>query len=48
MGFVCDPHQPNAPSSVQPLLLQLYVDDFVYLSNDPAVEAHFCHLLGEH
>ncbi len=47
-GFVCNPHQPDAPSLVHPLLLGLYVDDFVYFSKDPAVEALFCHLLGEH
>jgi hypothetical protein len=32
---------------VHPLLLGLYVDDFVYFSEDPAVEALFYHLLGE-
>ncbi len=47
-GFVHDPHQPDAPSLVHPLLLGLYVDDFIYFSEDPAVEALFCHLLGEH
>jgi hypothetical protein len=44
---ICDPHQPDAPSLVHPLLLGLYVDDFVYFSKDPAVEALFCRLLGE-
>jgi hypothetical protein len=46
-GFVHNPHQPNSPSLVHPLLLGLYVYDFVYFSKDPAVEALFCCLIGE-
>jgi hypothetical protein len=44
-GFVCNPHQPTTPSSEHPLSLELYVDDFVYFSKDPTVEALFCCLL---
>jgi hypothetical protein len=32
---------------MHPLLLGLYVDDFVYFFEDLAVEALFCHLHGE-
>jgi hypothetical protein len=30
-----------------PLLLGLYVDDFIYFLVDPKVETLFCHLLAE-
>ncbi len=33
--------------SSAPLSLGMYVDDFVYFLEDPAVEALFCHLLTE-
>ncbi len=48
MGFVRNPPQPDAQTLVHPLLLGLYVDDFVYFSKDPAVQALFYCLLGEH
>ena len=35
---------PTAATSDHPLSLGLYVDDFVYFSEDPAVEALFCRL----
>jgi hypothetical protein len=31
-----------------PLSLGLYVNNFVYFSEDPAVETLFCHLLAKH
>jgi hypothetical protein len=40
-GNIIDPSDPtNSPMS-SPLTLGLYVDDFVYFSADPAVEAKF-------
>jgi hypothetical protein len=44
--FVCNPNDPLAVGSTTPLLLGLYVDDFVYFSEDPKVEALFCCLLA--
>jgi hypothetical protein len=46
-GFMHDPHGPSAIRSTVPLSLGLYVDNFVYFSEDPAVEALFKRLLGE-
>ncbi len=46
-GFVTDPKDPSNSPSQHPLTLGLYVDDFVYFSEDPAVESLFCRLLGE-
>ncbi len=37
-----------ATKSEYPLSLGLYVDDFVYFSEDPQVEALFCQLLSQH
>ena len=45
--FVLDPKDPSSPQSSKPLALGIYVDDFVYFSEDPAVEALFEHLLRE-
>ncbi len=47
MGFVRDPKDPSSPQSSKPLALGLYVDDFVYFFEDPAVETLFERLLGE-
>jgi hypothetical protein len=46
-GFVTDPKDPSNSPSEHPLTLGLYVDDFVYFSEDPAVESLLCRLLGE-
>ncbi len=46
-GCIIDPDNPTATLSSVPLSLGLYVDDFVYFSEDPNVEALFCHLLSE-
>ena len=46
-GFVTDPKDPSTSPSEHPLMLGLYVDDFVYFSEDPAVKSLFCRLLGE-
>jgi hypothetical protein len=46
-GFVQDPWDPSASHSAVPLSLGLYVDDFVYFSEDPDVEALFKCLLRE-
>ncbi len=47
LGFVHDPSAPSGPKLTFPLTLGLYVDDFVYFSEDPAVESLFCHLLAK-
>jgi hypothetical protein len=41
-GYNVDPSDPSATKSEYPLSLGLYVDDFVYFSEDPQVEALFC------
>ena len=46
-GFVHDPGDPSSSASTVPLSLGLYVDDFVYFSEDPATEALFECLLHE-
>ena len=46
-GFIRDPSDPTSEKSTSPLTLGLYVDDFVYFSEDPSVEALFCRLLAE-
>jgi hypothetical protein len=46
-GLIQDPSDPSSEKSSSPHTLGLYDDDFVYFSEDPAVEALFCHLLGE-
>jgi hypothetical protein len=46
-GLIQDPSDPSSGKSSSPLTLGLYVDDFVYFSEDPAVEALFCRLSGE-
>jgi hypothetical protein len=46
-GIIRDPSNPSSAISSSPLTLGLYVDDFVYFSEDPAVEALFCRLLSE-
>ncbi len=47
LGFVHDPSAPSGPKLTSPLTLGLYVDDFVYFSEDPAVRSLFCCLLAE-
>ncbi len=44
-GFIQDPSDPTGTKSTHPLALGLYIDDFVYFSEDPAVESLFCRLL---
>jgi hypothetical protein len=46
-GFVQDPKDPSGSPSSTPLSMGLYVDDFVYFWEDPAVKAFFEHLLRE-
>jgi hypothetical protein len=46
-GFVRDPRNPSAPHLDVPLSLGLYINDFVYFSEDPDVEVLFEHLLQE-
>jgi hypothetical protein len=46
-GFVRDPRDPLSSALTVPLSLGLYVDDFVYFSEDPATEALFERLLQE-
>ncbi len=46
-GFVIDPSDPSERASEHSLMLGLYVDDFVYFSEDPAVEFLFCQLLSK-
>jgi hypothetical protein len=46
-GFIQDPSDPSGTKSKSPLSLGLYVNDFVYFSKDPAVEALFCRLLAK-
>jgi hypothetical protein len=46
-GIIQDPSNPSLDISSLPLTLGLYVDDFVYFSEDPADEALFCRLLSE-
>ncbi len=46
-GNIIDPTDPSDSPSSSPLTLGLYVDDFVYFSADPAVEAKFERLLQQ-
>ena len=46
-GNIIDPTDPSDSPSSSPLTLGLYVDDFVYFSADPAVEAKFVRLLQQ-
>ena len=46
-GFILDSRDPLALASLIPLSPGLYVDDFVYFSEDPAVESLFELLLKE-
>ncbi len=47
-GFIRDPHNLSSPcNSSSPLLLGLYVDNFVYFSNNPKVEKLFEHVLPQ-
>jgi hypothetical protein len=46
-GLIVDPSDPSGTKLESPLSLGLYVDDFVYFLEDPAVEALFCCLLAQ-
>ncbi len=46
-GYIVDPSDSLATKSEYPLSLGLYVNDFVYFSEDPQVEALFCQLLSQ-
>jgi hypothetical protein len=46
-GNIIDPTDPSDSPSSSPLMLGLYVDDFVYFSVDPTVEAKFERLLQQ-
>ncbi len=46
-GFIQDLSDPTHVPLTTPLTLGLYVNDFVYFLEDPAVEALFCRLLAE-
>ena len=46
-GNILDPSDPLNSPSTSPLTLGIYVDDFVYFSEDPEVEAKFLCLLQE-
>ncbi len=48
LGFVHDPSDPSGPTLTSPLTLGLYVDDFIYFLEDPAVESLSCRLLAKH
>ena len=45
-GTLCDPDNPAADLPSDPLTIGLYVDDFVYFSENPAAERHFERLLS--
>jgi hypothetical protein len=45
-GHIIDLSNPGAPPSTSPLTLGLYVDDFIYFSEDPKVEWLFESLLS--
>ena len=42
LGLDRDPSDPNGTALASPLTLGLYVDDFVYFSEDLVVESLFC------
>jgi hypothetical protein len=46
-GFMVDPPNPTDTPSPVPLTLGLYIDNFIYFSEDPAVEGKLQHLLKE-
>ena len=45
-GSICDPNNPAEDIPAAPLTIGLYVDDFVYFSEDPKVERRFEQLLS--
>ncbi len=47
-GFIKDPSNPSSENSTSPLTLGLYINDFVYFSEDPSVKSLFRCLLAEH
>jgi hypothetical protein len=46
-GYIQDHSNSSGTKSNVPLSLGLYVDDFVYFSEDPAVKYLFCQLLAQ-
>jgi hypothetical protein len=46
-GHIVDPSNQSAGPSASTLSVGMYVDDFVYFSEDPEVEKLFCRLLSE-
>jgi hypothetical protein len=46
-GFIQDPSNPSGTKFVYSLSLGLYVDNFVYFSEDPVVKDLFCCLLAQ-
>ena len=46
-GFILDPSNPSPNLLSAMLSLGMYVDDFVYFLEDPAVEALFCQFLAK-
>ncbi len=46
-GFIKDSNDTTSKISSSPLSLGLYVDNFVYFSEEPEIEALFCCLLGD-
>ncbi len=47
-GNISDPDNPSDVTSSAPLTLGIYIDDFIYFSADPAVEAKFQQLLKKY
>jgi hypothetical protein len=45
-GHIIDPSNPDTPPTLSPLTLELYVDNFIYFSDDPNVECLFEQLLS--
>jgi hypothetical protein len=45
-GHIINPSNPDAPPTSSPLTLGLYVDDFIYFSDNPNVEQLFEQLLS--
>ncbi len=47
-GSIVDPSNPSADIPTTKLTLGIYVDDFVYFSEDPEVECHFQRILSNY
>jgi hypothetical protein len=46
-GFIQNPSDPSGTKTDVPLSLGLYIDNFIYFSEDPAVKDLFCQLLAQ-